>query len=415
MKEKIADGKTCGPARLGLCLIVTLTAALQSSAALAEDALPDAGPAGDIRVCLTDNPLEGSVVITTVSDVTVHAAGQDKVQHKAPARTELRIERKAGAWMIGSRKLTGTALEVRPAASPGLWVNDRFYRGTFRFVPFDNRRFWIVNDLPLEHYLCSVIDGEIPGAFHNEARKAQTVAARTYALRRQQQNAGKEFDVYASPTRDQNYHGFQYRDAKGTAFAGESPKSRQAVRETLGQVLLRDGKLARTYYSACCGGITSAGPTTFPEATDMPSVECQQCQACPRFRWSTVLTGEEVAAAVRKAAGRNAPKDFEVARVEVQRPDDRERLPRLVATDSRGTSLTVDARAFRSALPRSDLFSVWFAMHAEGDRWRLDGIGHGHGVGLCQWGANGFAGTGKTFDAILAHYYPGTVIAPFKR
>jgi stage II sporulation protein D len=42
----------------------------------------------------------------------------------------------------------------------------------------------------------------------------------------------------------------------------------------------------------------------------------------------------------------------------------------------------------------------------------LAGHGWGHGVGLSQWGARGYAEHGWTADRILAHYYPGTVLAP---
>jgi stage II sporulation protein D len=376
--------------------------------------LPDAGQAGDIRVCLTDNPLDSAVVITTVSEASIHAMGESRVQHRSASNSDVRIERKNGAWTIGAKTLKGKELEIRPAASPGLWVNSRFYRGTFRLIPFSKSQIWVINVLPLEHYLCSVVDGEIPGTFHNEARKAQVVAARTYALRRRAQNKDREYDVWASPARDQNYHGYQYRDSSGRALAGESVKSRQAVRETLGQVLLRDGKLARTYYSACCGGVTSAGTTTFPDATEMKSVECGHCQECPRYRWSTTLTSAEISSGLRRALGRNAPQTFDPVKVSVQSPEDRQSVPKLTATDRAGKTLTVDTRAFRSALPRTDLFSVWFSVTKDGDKWRLDGIGHGHGVGLCQWGANGWAKEGTSFDAILKHYYPGAEVGSFQ-
>jgi SpoIID/LytB domain protein len=40
----------------------------------------------------------------------------------------------------------------------------------------------------------------------------------------------------------------------------------------------------------------------------------------------------------------------------------------------------------------------------------INGHGWGHGVGMGQWGANGYARRGVTYDRILAHYYPGTAI-----
>jgi stage II sporulation protein D len=38
----------------------------------------------------------------------------------------------------------------------------------------------------------------------------------------------------------------------------------------------------------------------------------------------------------------------------------------------------------------------------------LDGLGSGHGVGMCQWGAEGMARKGFKYRDILKHYYPGT-------
>ena len=40
----------------------------------------------------------------------------------------------------------------------------------------------------------------------------------------------------------------------------------------------------------------------------------------------------------------------------------------------------------------------------------ITGHGWGHGVGMSQWGANGFARRGTAYDRILAHYYRGTTI-----
>jgi len=47
----------------------------------------------------------------------------------------------------------------------------------------------------------------------------------------------------------------------------------------------------------------------------------------------------------------------------------------------------------------------------------ITGRGWGHGVGMAQWGAYGYAKHGVTYDRILAHYYPGTklALAPFTR
>jgi stage II sporulation protein D len=40
----------------------------------------------------------------------------------------------------------------------------------------------------------------------------------------------------------------------------------------------------------------------------------------------------------------------------------------------------------------------------------LSGRGHGHGVGMCQYGAEAMAKKGAKMDAILTRYYPGATI-----
>src|SRR5207237_10468614 len=49
---------------------------------------------------------------------------------------------------------------------------------------------------------------------------------------------------------------------------------------------------------------------------------------------------------------------------------------------------------------------------ADGPDVGFDGGGWGHGLGMSQWGARGYAANGARFDAILTHYYSGTAITP---
>ncbi|HNV72386.1 MAG TPA: hypothetical protein PKO06_21940 [Candidatus Ozemobacteraceae bacterium] len=38
------------------------------------------------------------------------------------------------------------------------------------------------------------------------------------------------------------------------------------------------------------------------------------------------------------------------------------------------------------------------------------GRGHGHGIGLCQWGSDGMAKSGQTYREILEFYYKGAAV-----
>ena len=50
--------------------------------------------------------------------------------------------------------------------------------------------------------------------------------------------------------------------------------------------------------------------------------------------------------------------------------------------------------------------SPHFTVRRDGDDWVFEGTGLGHGVGMCQYGAIGMARAGRSWRAILKHYYP---------
>ena len=67
------------------------------------------------------------------------------------------------------------------------------------------------------------------------------------------------------------------------------------------------------------------------------------------------------------------------------------------------------------AVPRIWLTAVLVALvlpavSSAGTVFLLDGRGWGHGVGMSQWGAEGYARHGFAYRQILAHYYPHTVV-----
>ena len=65
---------------------------------------------------------------------------------------------------------------------------------------------------------------------------------------------------------------------------------------------------------------------------------------------------------------------------------------------------------------RAVIFSVliaaaaWPAGAGAAERWSVRGAGWGHGIGMSQWGANGFAKHGATYREIIDHYYRNTTI-----
>lgn len=121
--------------------------------------------------------------------------------------------------------------------------SDRSYRGMIELGSLNNSMY-VVNQLPFEQYLYSVVAIEMYPSWPLEALKSQAVAARTYAL-----YSGMGFDIahVVDTTTSQVYYGAN----------SESANTTKAVDETKGEVITYNGKLIETLYSANAGGVTA--------------------------------------------------------------------------------------------------------------------------------------------------------------
>ena len=85
-------------------------------------------------------------------------------------------------------------------------------------------------------------------------------------------------------------------------------------------------------------------------------------------------------------------------------------MDKIEIKDDAGTSIVLTGKDFRQMLGPNDVMSTNFTASIRWGSLVLDGIGWGHGVGMCQWGAYGMSRKGKKVDEILQYYYPGTEI-----
>jgi stage II sporulation protein D len=82
----------------------------------------------------------------------------------------------------------------------------------------------------------------------------------------------------------------------------------------------------------------------------------------------------------------------------------------------RGDDVRSVIRAPGGEILSSTYFSLEPVYSSDGvlERVTFRGQGHGHGVGMCQWGAIGRARAGQSYRQILATYYPGTTVGPIQ-
>lgn len=119
-----------------------------------------------------------------------------------------------------------------------LLVNGVAYGGRLRLVT-EAGQLTLINHLPLESYVASVVGSEMPSGWAMEALKAQAVAARSYALAHMARPANRHWHL-GDNTRWQAYRGLETSNAR----------TRQAVARTAGLILSYQGAIVESLYAA---------------------------------------------------------------------------------------------------------------------------------------------------------------------
>ena len=264
----------------------------------------------------------------------------------------------------------------------------------------------ITKTMPLEEYVVGVVAAEMPAHFEMEALKAQAVAARTYALKRMQENPSHPgADVCTDPNHCQAYlDDGDLRKKWGILnFWRYKSKIEAAVNSTRGLVLTYQGKLVDPAYHANSGGRTEEAVHVWgKEVPYLQSVPSPWDEGDPNYQRILTFTLEELQG---KLGGQvlpvaaNLPSGNFIEALE-RTPTGRIKLLRL------GNKILPGGEA-RKLL---GLPSTNFTWEVEGNKIHFRVIGYGHGVGMSQYGANGMAREGYDFLSILRHYYPGTEV-----
>lgn len=251
-----------------------------------------------------------------------------------------------------------------------------------------------IHHLGLEEYVGGVLLAEVGPGWPEEALKAMAVCARTFALERMMANHDRNYHLTGT-TADQVYRA-GYR---------EHPSLVRAVRDTAGQVLAADGRLARVFYHASSGGATACVDSVWGGGRigHLGGVADPYSVDDPYSNWSFTLDPDEF----RRLLGLSPGNTVESAGVSHRHPCGRAET--LAVRLSGGSSRLFSARELREKqLGTERLRSTFFEVGTAGGRISFRGHGWGHGVGLSQWGARRMAESGFDYRDILSFYFPGT-------
>lgn len=349
---------------------------------------------------------------------------------------------------------------------------DQDFRGILQLMG-NEEKITVVNIIPVEEYLMSVISSEMRATSSMELLKAHAVISRGWVLSqlenrkdKHQQNSRRQ--MHANEREMLRWYDHEDHDLFDVCaddhcqrYQGITKESTTAVREavlqTTGEVLTWQGTLCDTRFSKCCGGVTELFENTWEpvhhpylvsvrdadraytgEDADLrveenaaewisgrPHAFCNTNNSIVLrevlndydqstndfYRWKVSHTVHEISELIKKKTG----VDFGLITdlIPVQRGVSG-RIIQLKVVGKKRTMIIGKELEIRKALSESHLYSSAFVVEKDGRgksaRFTFHGAGWGHGVGLCQIGAAVMGAKGYSYRQILEHYYPGAEV-----
>jgi len=328
--------------------------------------------------------------------------GTEKQLESLPTKS-LRISVRHDSLRLNGRKVAVHALRIKPLRGHLRHENDT-YPGDLLIIAHEGT-WYLVNGVDLEEYVCGVLRCESYAHWELEANKSQAIAQRSYVLAkitktRGRKKIGKGFVYDIGKT---NIH----QTYKGLCTC---EKTRRAVEETRGKVLVFAGNPVEAMYDICCGGITPAhmDGINFDHAPYLGrDYACTFCSTSKLHSWKASYTLHEFEQLVKQVDKRISS----IRHVHVTKTDKAGIVVELIIRAGKKTIKLSGKQAY--ALFKA-IRSFHYTVAIEEGKVVFHGKGYGHHLGLCQYGALEMARQKKDSDAILRFYFPNTGILRLK-
>lgn len=377
-----------------------------------------------VAIRIDELAIGARVVVETAAgrvEIASLAAPESEVPWIAATPVEIRAQ--DGGWKVtprgkAARAFAAGELEIRPAkgSSELLALKKQKWPGVLRLVR-TSQSIDVVIDVPIETYLPGVIAKELYGSWDESTFRAQAIAARSYAVVEAARWQGRRhYDMVAG------------QQSQAWIGATDNAKAVAAVRETRGQVLVDHGVVVPAYYSSACGGraANASGVVTDNPFHDIvplsagdgaPRPSC--CQSASVATWKVTIALATIQARIAswgRGIGRSdlATLALPIA-IEIADKNAAGRPTTIRLRPRSGGAVTIEAEDFRRAMnaagdSKTSMRSSDFSVSISAKNADFTGRGFGHGVGLCQHGAQEMARKGSSYQQILARYYPDSMI-----
>ncbi len=249
-------------------------------------------------------------------------------------------------------------------------------------------------ELLLEDYILGCVAAEMPASFEIEALKAQAVSVRSYSLRKIRDK--RQYPMGADLSDDINscqayvpWQEFAHRHPMDTERLWERLK--KAVSDTRGEIMIYNGLPIDALYHSTCGGCTESAVDVWgTEVPYLSSVDCRYCSESKFFASVQVFSNQELQDSIG---------DIDGMELKIIEKSPGGRVKKIAINEQE-----ISGEEFREKLK---LPSRWWDLKINDNRLIVNSRGYGHGIGMCQYGANGMAEEGKRYREILNKYYNG--------
>lgn len=245
-----------------------------------------------------------------------------------------------------------------------------------------------INSLKLEDYIIGVVASEMPASFNIEALKAQAIAARTYALNKLGSN--NDYDILASVSNQGYITIDEMKNIWHEDFQKYYNKIYESVMSTKGIVMTYNNTLIEAYYFAMSNGYTEKSSMVFNVDRDyLDIVEVKYDNSnLKNFSTTVNFTKEDFCNKLNISCN-----NINISNINR-------------TSTNRVSTITINNKLFKGTEIRKllNLRSTDFTINIS-DLVTITTKGYGHGVGMSQYGANGMANDGYSYEEILKYYY----------
>ena len=257
----------------------------------------------------------------------------------------------------------------------------------------------LIDSVPIEEYIVGVIAGEMPVSFELEALKAQAVASRSYVMKQIEKNINNKYDV-VDTVMNQVYLDKEYlMSVWNYSYTDNINKVKTAVLSTKGEYLSYNNKIVEALFFSTSPGITENSEEIFTSNEPyLRSVSSTWDEISPVYTTTITYSLSEFYSLLNLKYKNDLI-------IEITEKTSTGRIKKLKINNKELTANYVCSKL--------SLNSTYFEIIQDGTKVIIKNKGYGHGVGMSQYGAEGMARAGYTYEEILKHYYKDVEIKKF--